>query len=324
MQPGQQAAGRQGSSEARAAGSASAMTLDAAPAVEDAAAVAVRALNFGYKDSLGREKKVLFDVNMTLPRGARCLLLGANGAGKSTLLRVLAGKHLLPDKTSVLTLGRPAFYQTLGVSGINYLGNGWVQTVAFAGNNIPFQADIAISEMAAHLQEEFPERSAELMEILEIDPEWRMHLVSDGQRRRCQILLGLLRPFQLLLLDELTVDLDVLARASFLRYLVRECETRGATVIYATHIFDGLEIFPTHVLALDEGRQIEFMPYGELQARPDFVSLYRYVEAFLLEMKRRRDERTRGQPVRVKEAPQPPNLTNCGYTPGRMAAYYQG
>jgi CCR4-NOT complex subunit CAF16 len=310
-------------SPAPGASAMSGAPAEEAPATQDAA-VAVRSLNFGYKDSVGRDKQVLFDIDMRLPRGSRCLLLGANGAGKSTLLRVLAGKHLLPDKTSVMTLGKPAFYQTLGVSGINYLGSGWTQTVAFAGNHIPFQADIAISEMSAHLQEEFPERAAELMEILEIDPDWRMHLVSDGQRRRCQILLGLLRPFQLLLLDELTVDLDVLARASFLRYLVRECESRGATIIYATHIFDGLEIFPTHVLALDEGRQVVFENYNELQVRPDFTSLYRYVESFLIEMKRRRDERAKGQVRRAKEAPQPPNLVNCGYTPGRMAAYFQG
>jgi hypothetical protein len=36
--------------------------------------------------------------------------------------------------------------------------------------------------------------------------------VSDGQRRRVQICVGLLRPFKVLLLDEITVDLDVLGR----------------------------------------------------------------------------------------------------------------
>ena len=33
-------------------------------------------------------------------------------------------------------------------------------------------------------------------QVLDIDPTWRMHLVSDGQRRRVQIAMGLLRPFQ--------------------------------------------------------------------------------------------------------------------------------
>jgi hypothetical protein len=39
-----------------------------------------------------------------------------------------------------------------------------------------------------------PERRSQIMQILDIDPEWRMHRVSDGQRRRVQICMGLLRP----------------------------------------------------------------------------------------------------------------------------------
>lgn len=39
-----------------------------------------------------------------------------------------------------------------------------------------------------------PKRRAKLMQVLDIDPEWHMHRVSDGQRRRVQICLGLLKP----------------------------------------------------------------------------------------------------------------------------------
>lgn len=53
---------------------------------------------------------------------------------------------------------------------------------------------------------------------------------------------------QVLLLDEITVDLDVLARADLMIFLKAECEERGATIIYATHIFDGLEAWPTHLV----------------------------------------------------------------------------
>lgn len=70
---------------------------------------------------------------------------------------------------------------------------------------MPYQADIPVKEMMLKLQEAHPDRRDELMKVLEINPEWRMHQVSDGQRRRVQIMLGLLRPFSLLLLDEITV-----------------------------------------------------------------------------------------------------------------------
>ena len=41
-----------------------------------------------------------------------------------------------------------------------------------------------------------PDRRAQLVELLEIDPEWRLNKVSDGQRRRVQICMGLLKPYQ--------------------------------------------------------------------------------------------------------------------------------
>ena len=60
----------------------------------------------------------------------------------------------------------------------------------------------------------YTERRDELVDILDIDMSWHMHAVSDGERRRVQLAMGLLRPWNLLLLDEITVDLDLLAEAT--------------------------------------------------------------------------------------------------------------
>merc|ERR1719174_173254 len=92
-----------------------------------------------------------------------------------------------------------------------------------------------------------------LVTLLDMDMEWRLHKVSDGQRRRAQLLLKLLKPSQLLLMDEVTTDLDVVSRQALLQFLKEECETRGATVIYSTHIFDGLDDWPTYMLHLKHG-----------------------------------------------------------------------
>ena len=58
--------------------------------------------------------------------------------------------------------------------------------------------------MMAEAQAEFRPRRDELAELLGVDLDWRMHQLSDGQRRRVQIMLQLLRPSQVLLLDEIT------------------------------------------------------------------------------------------------------------------------
>jgi CCR4-NOT complex subunit CAF16 len=65
-------------------------------------------------------------------------------------------------------------------------------------------------------------------------------------------------------LDEITVDLDVLGRADLMGYLKQECEERNATIVYATHIFDGLESWPTHIAFVSKGRLQSVAPAEEI------------------------------------------------------------
>jgi len=58
------------------------------------------------------------------------------------------------------------------------------------------QGDFPASKMIDSIPGADPERKARLIKVLDIDPSWRMHTVSDGQRRRVQICVGLLRPFK--------------------------------------------------------------------------------------------------------------------------------
>lgn len=58
-------------------------------------------------------------------------------------------------------------------------------------------------------------------------------------------------------MDEITVDMDVLGRMDLLAFFEEECATRGATIVYATHIFDGLEGWITHVAYLEDGQLLK-------------------------------------------------------------------
>ena len=89
-----------------------------------------------------------------------------------------------------------------------------------------------------------------------------------SKQRRVQICLGLLRPYQILLCDEITVDLDVVARIDLLIFFRTETEQRGATIIYATHIFDGLEAWPTHAAYVERGKLKRCGTVEELPVRP--------------------------------------------------------
>ena len=209
-------------------------------------------------------------MDLKLKPGSCCLLLGANGAGKTTLLKILGGKHMVP-KDKVLIHGRVAFYDTsLTTSGqLSYIGGNWQRDVAFAGYGVTLAGDFPAKKMLDSIPNVDPARKKRIIEVLDINPEWRMHQVSDGQRRRVQLAYGLMVPYSVLLLDEITVDLDVLGRADLMAFLRQECEERQVTIVYATHIFDGLEQFATHV-AFVAGGQLRFCkPMEEIEGLKD-------------------------------------------------------
>lgn len=104
----------------------------------------------------------------------------------------------------------------------------------------------------------YSQRRDELVQILDIDLRWRMHAVSDGERRRVQLAMGLLRPWRILLLDEITVDLDLLSRSNFLAFLKKETQNRPCTIVYATHILDNLANWPTHLVHMHMGKVKEW------------------------------------------------------------------
>ena len=70
----------------------------------------------------------------------------------------------------------------------------------------------------------------------------------ERQRRRVQLLIALAQERRILLMDEVTTDLDIVARHALLEFLREESASRGATVLYATHIFDSLDTWATHLM----------------------------------------------------------------------------
>jgi len=208
-----------------------------------------------YKFSNG--KVGLANITIELPWNSRTILVGSNGAGKSTLLKLLAGKTLSTMGTISIG-GHDPFRGGSDASNITtYLGTEWASN-PIVRRDIP--VTVLIDSMGG---EHFKERRDELIKLLDIDLKWRMHQVSDGERRRVQLVMGLLKPWKVLLLDEVTVDLDVLVRSRLLSFLKKETETRECSIIYATHIFDGLGKWPTNVIHIQSGKILKNLKYDE-------------------------------------------------------------
>ena len=184
----------------------------------------------------------------------------ANGAGKTTLLRLLSGKRMAPSG-SVSISGIDPFKE--GLEGVTYLGPEWVL-------NPIVRTDIDVPTLLASVGGDYySDRRDELVRILDIDLSWHMHAVSDGERRRVQLAMGLLRPWTVLLLDEITVDLDLLSRSNFLTFLKRETTSRPCTIVYATHILDNLAEWPTHLIHMALGKVKKWGSMEELDVKAE-------------------------------------------------------
>ena len=149
-----------------------------------------------------------------------------------------------------------------------------MRAVAFCGVT-PLQSSLKVNEMMVKLKEQYPERSNELIKVLDINPEWRLNSISEGQRKRVQLYLNLLQPFKVCLLDEITVNLDLLVKDKFMKYLKKEIDERKCCVIYVTHIFDGLEEWATQLIYLKKNKEIEITPMTKIENIYTYL-LYRF------------------------------------------------
>ena len=148
--------------------------------------VKVQNLNFEYFGT-----KILHGINLEINENDRVLLVGSNGAGKSTLLRVLSGTHLARDNKIFNILGSVTPQDQC--NGLAYLGNRWIRNISFVGQSA-YTADIRAGDMMKRWQNDNLDRRNELVDVLEINLDWRMHQVSDGQRKRVQITKSLNKP----------------------------------------------------------------------------------------------------------------------------------
>ncbi|GAV80147.1 hypothetical protein CFOL_v3_23608 [Cephalotus follicularis] len=274
----------------------------------------------GMQFAYDAQSPVFVDFNLNVSPGSRWLLVGANGSGKTTLLKILAGKHMVGGRDVVSVLNGSAFHDTqLVCSGdLAYLGASWTKTLGSAGE-IPLQGDFSAEHMIFGVEGIDPVRREKLIELLDIDLRWRMHKVSDGQRRRVQICMGLLHPFQVLLLDEVTVDLDVVARMDLLDFFKEECDQRGATIVYATHIFDGLETWATHLAYIQDGQLRRAEKLLEIDELKSSVNLLSVVESWLRSETKCEKKKLINPTPQIQVSP----FGTSPFMPSRHMAYYR-
>ncbi|OKI40728.1 hypothetical protein A6A29_38705 [Streptomyces sp. TSRI0281] len=201
-----------------------------------------------------REIRALKDFSVTL--GTETLgVIGPNGAGKSTLVKLLTGL-LPPTEGRIRVCGfdpwkqRRSLSRHIGVM-LGHRSRLWYHLSALESLRL-------IGRMYEMDRRDVERRVGELTELFSaadfIAQPGRS--LSLGQRMRCEIMAALIHSPGLLLLDEPTVGLDILAKQELRDHLGRLGSTQNTAILLASHDLADIEQLAQRVLILDNGRSI--------------------------------------------------------------------
>ncbi|UZN04659.1 ABC transporter ATP-binding protein [Cellulomonas sp. S1-8] len=205
------------------------------------------------------------DVDLVVPRGAVYGFLGPNGSGKTTTIRMLLGL-VQPTSGQVHLLGAPMPQDAARVLprvGALVEGPAFQPYLSGRANLARLDAvDASADPRTART------RSDDALERVGLgaaaDKRYRQY--SLGMKQRLGLAAALLRPRDLLVLDEPTNGLDPQGTRE-VRHLVRELADAGTTVLVSSHLLAEIEQVCTHIGIMGRGRLLLQGPRAELTAR---------------------------------------------------------
>lgn len=165
-------------------------------------------------------------------------LLGPNGSGKSTLIKLILG--LIYPSSGTIKLSSnfnnirviPDYPQLPG----NYTVDDWMIRLENIYGGIGSNLDIE--------------------QIMDIESSWKIKDLSAGEQRKIALLPLFYGSPDLIILDEPTNFLDIIARAKILKLMKDQIQFTGCKVIIASHRLEEIRLFAEEVLILKEGENL--------------------------------------------------------------------
>lgn len=212
-------------------------------------------------DMAGRKIQALQNVSARVARGAVTGLVGPDAAGKTTLMRICVGL-LLPGAGSIQVLGVDVSQDPQRVQAM----------VGYMPQRFGLYEDLTVREnldLYADLRdlapEERPRRYEELLSLTNLEP-FQKRLagaLSGGMKQKLGLACALVKPTQMLILDEPTVGVDPVSRRELWSIVYRLVADEGLSVLLSTSYLDEAERCQQVVLlhqgeVLGEGAPAEF------------------------------------------------------------------
>ena len=213
-----------------------------------------------------KEVRAVDGVSFKIEPGEMVAFLGPNGAGKTTTLKMLSGL-IYPTSGHARVLGftpsqradafRRRFALVMGQK--NQLW--W---------DLPAADSFQLHREIYSLPEaEFNTTLNELTELLNVGKLTRQAVreLSLGERMKMELIAALLHQPQLLLLDEPTIGLDVVAQVAIQKCLRDYHARRGVTMLLTSHYMRDVEALCSRVLVITHGALVYDGPLAGLADR---------------------------------------------------------
>lgn len=192
-------------------------------------------------------KTAVNQLDLTIKKGGIHAFVGSNGAGKSTLFRLLLGVTS-PTSGKAKVLGQNCQNLTSELRG----RVGYVNEEHTLPNWMTVEKVVA---MQKHFYQNWDDKIYRLVVgYFDVDPKQKVSGLSRGERAGFNLSMALAQSPELLILDEPTLGLDVVAKQSFLEALMFTETENESTIIYCSHQMEEVERVADNLIVLEKGR----------------------------------------------------------------------
>ncbi len=177
-----------------------------------------------------KDREILKDITLEIPKGGRTVFLGENGCGKTTLLRLIARLYK-PTGGNITQYIDEKFKQKPKGS------KAWYKKVGVVYQNPDYQLFMPTVRQEISFGAKSEEYAAEIAELFGVKHLWERHpqSLSEGQKRRVSIAAVAACEPEVLLLDEPTVGQDYDGLCALVEILNKLHMQSGNTMITITH-----------------------------------------------------------------------------------------
>ncbi len=187
------------------------------------------------------------DCSMEVQKGCVTGLIGKNGAGKSTTFKLILGLAYA-DSGQIRVFGKPM--QEIGKKDRENIG----VVLADSGFNGYLTVQDQVSILAAMYQNFDRDGFLKKCKAFDLPVNKVIKEFSTGMKRKLQVIAAISHKAQLLILDEPTAGMDVIARDELLELLREYMEQEGRSILISSHISGDLESFCDDIYMIDDGR----------------------------------------------------------------------